>query len=94
MNRKDKIKALQAVRAGLLIPEDIRPAKIILAIQQEAGNGWEMKNESGEMTVYTAAEFEAMKSEFAAASDRRERCGMEPDKIICVVYYSECEPIK
>jgi hypothetical protein len=94
MNRKEKIKLLEAVRDGLLMPEDIRPAKILVAFQRDFADGWEMKNEAGEEQYFTVTEFETIKQEIFAASERRQRCGMETDKIICVVNETHVKKIR
>lgn len=93
MTRKEKVKLLQAIKAGLLLPEDIRPAKVYVFFQHEDA-GWEMRMKTGDNRLYTDSEAEAMIKQIQDASDRREKCGLKPDNVIRVVYDSRCEPIK
>jgi len=93
MTRKEKVKLLQAIKAGLLLPEDIRPAKVYVFFQYKEG-GWEMRMKTGDNKLYTDAEAESLINQIQDASDRRVKCGLEPDHIIRVVYDRQCKPRK
>lgn len=85
MNRKEKIKLLQAVNTGLLMPEDIRPAKFYI-FKQDLKGGWKTECPDNLVLHFTDAEIEEQISSIEAASQRRVNCGLDPDLIIRLVY--------
>ena len=82
MNRKDKIKALQAVRAGLLMPEDIRERKIYLFNQRLDKPGHYEK----EGEIFTPVQVEQFSKQIEEINTGRQAAGMEPDIVIIMNY--------
>jgi hypothetical protein len=85
MKREEKIKLLQAVKDGLLMPEDIRPARIIVIKQMRTG-GWQTQNLNGEAINYTEIEMESFKKDFETSSQRRVNYRLDQDIIIKISY--------
>lgn len=85
MKRDEKIQLLQAIKDGLLMPEDIRPAKVIVLIQKREG-GWKTESLKKEVIHYTNKEFKILSKDFEAASQKRVNCGLKPDIMIKVLF--------
>lgn len=85
MNRNEKIKLIEAVKAGSLLPDDIRPKQVHVFFQLSDKTGWKGKYKTDEKVVYTNEEYQAINKEITAASCRREMAGLEADIIINVI---------
>jgi hypothetical protein len=85
MNRKEKIKLIQAVSEGKLLHADVTPARNYFFMQSDCRTYWEGKNDAGEDAIYPNAEFEELRKIINAASHRRQLCGLETHKIFMLV---------
>jgi len=85
MNRKEKIKLIQAVSEGKLLPEDMAPARNYIFMQSDCLTYWEGKNDAGEDAIYSNDEFQELRKNINAASHRRQLCGLEEHKIFMLV---------
>jgi hypothetical protein len=83
MNRKQKIKVLQAIKDGRLRPEDLRPANKFIFWQQHYGYS---ENFSMNQKTYTPDEVDTFVAENEESNKRRISCGMEEDVIIIFKY--------
>ena len=83
MNRKQKIKVLQAIKDGRLRPEDLRPANKFIFWQQDYGYS---ENFSMNQKTYTPDEVDTFVAENEESNKRRISCGMEEDVIIIFKY--------
>ena len=85
MNRKEKIKLIQAVSEGKLLHADVTPARNYFFMQSDCLTYWKGINFAGENVIYSNAEFEELKKNINAASHRRQLCGLETHKIFMLV---------
>jgi len=83
MDRKQKIKVLQAIKDGRLRPEDLRPANKFIFWQQDYGYS---ENFSMNQKTYTPDEVNTFVADHEESNKRRISCGMEEDKIFIFSY--------
>lgn len=87
-NRKEKIKLINAVRDGLLMPGDLRPAKIHTFFEKKTENGtlWEESFRDEIKQILNDSELQEFLNKLTESNDRRLKFGLEIDRIIRVVY--------
>jgi hypothetical protein len=82
MTREEKIKVLQAIQEGKLLPEDIKEPEVYVFSQKEDGEfeGWTSK--FGE---FTDNQLEDFSKERDAINHRRLAVGLSPDMIVKII---------
>jgi len=82
MTREQKVKLLQAIQEGKLLPEDIKEPEVYVFSQKEDGEfeGWTSK--FGE---FTDNQLEDFSKERDAINHRRLAVGLSPDIIVRII---------
>ena len=85
MTREQKVKSLQAIQEGRLLPDDIKPAQVFVFKQKQSGTAEGWTSNVGDFTEEQLNEFT---KEREAMNHRREAVGLPADTLIRVIYES------
>ena len=86
-NRKEKIRIIKAIRDGILMPEDLRPAKIYTFFEEETENGivWRESDKGETIQILTDSELKEFVNKIIESNDRRSFFDLEIDRIFKLV---------
>ena len=82
MTREQKVKLLQAIQEGRLLPEDITEPEIYVFSQKDYGSSEGWTSDFGE---FTDEQFEDFSKERDAINERRLAVGLSPDMIVKII---------